>query len=262
MNQRHVWAMFRRHWIASIYSPPRLIDMVFWPVVDVVLWGVMTTYLERQNAQLPIPLSFLLGGLLLWDLVFRSKNGIAVAFLSEGYWRNAINLLASPLTSAEYLAGLVLYSLTRTAVSWVLITALAWALFSFGVLSFGAILGTYVVLLLVFGVAMSFVVLGLVLRFGPAADEMAWAISGFVAPFAAVFYPLAALPGWARAIAAAMPPAHIFESMRSVLAGRPALPHELVVALVLDVIYLAGSVAFANAMFDLFRRRGYVTRYM
>ena len=59
-----------------------------------------------------------------------------------------------------------------------------------------------------------------------------------------------------------MPPAHIFESMRSVLAGRPALPHELVVALVLDVIYLAGSVAFANAMFDLFRRRGYVTRYM
>jgi ABC-2 type transport system permease protein len=239
-----------------------MIDMVFWPILDLMLWGILTTFLERQQARLPVPIAFLLGGVLLWDLVFRSKNGIAIAVLSEGYTQNLVNVLASPVTPTEYLAGLLLFAISRTAVSWIIMTGLAWLLFSFGVVGIGPALVAYVGLLLLYGVALAMIVVGLVFRFGPAADELAWAIGGLVVPFAAVYYPLMALPGWARAVASAMPPARIFESMRAVLAGRAADPHALVVALALDLVYLAAGLAYANAMFAVFRRRGFVTRYM
>lgn len=262
MNARRVNAIARRHWLGTIQSPTRLIDMFFWPIVDLTLWGLITAFLQDQDVHLAVPVAFLLGGLLLWDLVFRTKNGIAVAFLSEGHWHNVVNLMASPLDPMEYLAGIVLYALGRAAVSWLMMAALAWVLFAFDVLTFGPVLVLYVGLLLLFGIALSLVVLGLVLRFGEAVEEMAWAIAGVVVPFAAVFYPLSALPGWARAVGRAMPPAWVFESMRSVLAGRPAGGGQLLMALLLNVVYIAAAGLFARVMLGVFRRRGYVTRYM
>jgi len=107
-------------------SPPRLIDMLFWPVLDLMLWGVITSFLEREQASLPVPIAFLLGGVLLWDLVFRFKNGIAIAVLSEGYTQNVVNVLASPITAGEYMAGVLLFAVSRTAVSWAIMISLAW----------------------------------------------------------------------------------------------------------------------------------------
>jgi ABC-2 type transport system permease protein len=262
MTARRVTAVARWHWLGTIQSPTRLIDMFFWPVVDLTLWGLITAFLEDQDIHLAVPVAFLLGGLLLWDIVFRTKNGIAVAFLSESHWHNVVNLMASPLDPSEYLAGVVLYALSRAAVSWVMMIVLAVVLFAFNVVALGPVLVLYVGLLLMFGVALSLVVLGLVLRFGEAVEEMAWAIAGVVVPFAAVFYPLSALPGWARAVGRAMPPAWVFESMRSVLAGRPAGQGQLVIALLLNVVYIAAAGLFAGVMLGVFRRRGFVTRYM
>jgi ABC-2 type transport system permease protein len=262
MNRRRVTAVVRRHWLAALQSPPRMIDMFFWPLVDLMLWGMITTFLTRERVHLAVPVAFLLGGLLLWDLVFRAKNSISVAFLSEGYWHNVLNLMASPLEPMEYLAGVVLFAISRAAVSWLLITSLAWTLFSFHIVTFGPMLVLYVGLLLLFGIALSLVVVSLVLRFGQSVDEMAWAIAGLVVPFAAVFYPLSVLPGWAQAVAKAMPPAHVFESMRAALAGSGARAGELAWAMGLDVVYLAAAFALAAGMFRTFRRRGYVTRYM
>jgi ABC-2 type transport system permease protein len=81
-------------------------------------------------------------------------------------------------------------------------------------------------------------------------------------PFAAVFYPVAALPGWAQAIATFMPPAHVFELMRAGLGGREAAWGSLWAAIALDLVYLAAAFAFARSMFAAFLRRGLITRYM
>jgi ABC-2 type transport system permease protein len=70
------------------------------------------------------------------------------------------------------------------------------------------------------------------------------------------------LPGWARTIAVAVPTSHVFESMRTILAGGPTPWGELGVAVMLDVVYLAAGFAFARWMFATLRRRGFVTRYV
>jgi ABC-2 type transport system permease protein len=262
MRAGPILAVFRRHWYPMVRSAPRVVENFFWPIVDLLLWGSLTLYLQRQDAELPIPVAFLLGGLLLWDLIFRSKNSVALTFIDEAYHRNVVSVLASPITTMEYLAGAVLWALVKAGVSWALLTVLAAGLFSFNLLGLGPEVAVYLLLVLLFGIALALFVLGLVLRFGHAADELPWALAAVFIPFCAVFYPVTALPGWSRAVAALMPPAHVFEAMRASLAGRPQAWGSLGAAAILDVVYLAAGFAFASMMFWLFRRRGYITRYM
>jgi ABC-2 type transport system permease protein len=142
------------------------------------------------------------------------------------------------------------------------VAILAWILFQFGVATIGLSLAPYGAVLVVFGVALALVVVGMLLRFGFGAEIMAWALGFIVLPFSAVYYPVTALPGWARGIAAVLPTSHVFEGMRAILAGRPAPWDELFIAICLDALFLAGAFAFARWMFATLRRRGYVTRYV
>lgn len=262
MNVSRVAAIVRRHFYVTIHSPTRLIELGFWPIVDLLLWGMITTFLRREGTELPIPVSFFLGGILLWDLVFRAKNSVALCLLEENHSRNVISVLASPVTPAEYLAGAVVWGLSKLAVTWTVMALLAWILFAFGVLSIGSSVIVYALVLVLFGIALALVVIGCVLRFGYAADELTWALAAIVVPFSAVFYPVSALPGWARSIAIFVPPAHVFEAMRATLAGRGAIWGSLTWAAGLDVVYLGAAFAFARAMFASLLRHGSVTRYM
>lgn len=257
-----VAAVVRRHSYGMFNSPTRLITFAFWPLLDLLLWGLITTFLRRAGAELPIAASFFLGAILLWDLVFRTKNSVALCLIEENYSRNVINVMASPVTPGEYLGGAVAFGLLKTLITFGIMAVLAWVLFAFGVLQIGPMLAVYATVLIVFGIALAMVVIGLVLRVGYAADELTWVLAAVLMPFAAVFYPVGALPGWAQTVAMLMPPAHVFELMRADLAGHAAAWGSLWGAIALDLIYLVAAFAFARAMFGAFLRRGLITRYM
>jgi ABC-2 type transport system permease protein len=126
----------------------------------------------------------------------------------------------------------------------------------------GPVLVLFMGALMIFGTAVGMIVLGIILRFGPGADILAWGIAVILMPLSSVFYPVSVLPVWARVIAHGLPTSYVFEGMRSVLAGHPAPWDKLFVALVLDAVYIVGGMAFARSMFGVLRKRGYVTRYM
>jgi ABC-2 type transport system permease protein len=260
--RRRVLAVVRRHFYVTIHSPTRMIELAFWPVIDLCLWGMITTFLSREGEGLPIPVAFFLGAVLLWDLVFRAKNSVAMCLLEENHSRNVISVLASPVTPGEYLTGALLFGLGKVAVTWSVMVILAWTLFAFGVFTLGPALTLYALVLILFGIALSLVVIGCVLRFGYAADELAWALAGIVVPFSAVYYPVGVLPGWARTVATVIPPAHVFEAMRAILAGQQSAWGSVWFALGLDMVYLGIGFAFARSMFAALLRRGLVTRYM
>ena len=73
MRWHRVAATYRRHMYVTIRSFPRILDTTLWPFVDLFLWGLVTVYLRDQHVHLAAPVSFLLGGLLLWDVVFRTR---------------------------------------------------------------------------------------------------------------------------------------------------------------------------------------------
>jgi ABC-2 type transport system permease protein len=261
MSWHRIAGIYRRHMYVVVKSFPRMLDMTIWPFVDLLLWGMVTVYL-RGHVHSTTPITFLLGGLLLWDIVFRTKNQVAITFLEEAWSRNAIAMLVAPVSPSEYLAGATLWGLTTVSVGWALIAIFAYVLFAFGIATIGLPLVVFGFTLVVFGIAMALIVVGLLLRFGHDAEIMAWALAFIILPFSAVYYPLAVLPGWAQSIASAFPTSHVFESMRQILAGGPTPWSELGVALGLDAVYLAAAFAFAKRMFALLRRRGYVTRFV
>jgi ABC-2 type transport system permease protein len=263
MNAVRIRGIFKRQFYWERRSPPLLFDMFLWPIIDLFLWGLLTTFLQREPGAIPAPFGFLLGGVLLWDLMFRSNLGVAMSFLEDAAWsRNLINMLVAPVKPSEMLLGAVGWTLAKLAIGWSLMATAAWLAFSFGVLKMGFGLVLFAAALVLFGVALAMLVLALLFRFGEGAEILAWGFAAMLSPLAAVYYPVAVLPEWAQTIAAALPPSHVFESMRAVLAGHPLPWDELAITFLLDIAYLAGAFWLARAMFESFRKRGSITRYM
>lgn len=262
MNALRIRSIFKRHWYGTKHNPPSVFDLFFWPVVDLLVWGLLTLFIQGA-VELPAPAGFLIAGVLLWDLLFRSNLGIAMAFLEDASWsRNLINLMASPLRPSEYVAGAVAWSVARLLVTWSIMVALAFVFFQFSILRLGPVLGLFILAVMVFGVALAMIVLGLVLRFGPGADILAWGLAVLLVPVSAIYYPVDVLPGWGQAMANFIPTAHVFEAVRAVLAGGQVPWYRISAAMGLNALYLAGGLLFVRAMFETLRKRGFITRYM
>jgi ABC-2 type transport system permease protein len=90
---------------------------------------------------------------------------------------------------------------------------------------------------------------------------MAWAMAFAFQPFAAVFYPVSVLPLAMQWIARLVPASYVFEGMRAVLAGH-ALPWRwLLVAALLDLLYVAGALLFFSRMLVKVRANGGLSRF-
>ncbi|HVL31999.1 MAG TPA: ABC transporter permease [Actinomycetota bacterium] len=261
MNLRRASTVFKRNYYEMKHTPAEVFDLLYWPFFDLLAWGLLASFIESESVELPVPIAYLIGAALLWNVFWRVQNGLSMAFLVETWTNNVIGLMASPMTPTEFIAGSLMWVLTCLAVQTAIMAILAWTVFHFGLLSLGLSLVPFFAALLLFAVAMAFLVLGVILRVGHGANAMAWGLAGVVQPLSAVYYPMEILPGWAQVISSAMPASHVFEAMRAVTAGEPTPWSRLWVAFGLDAVYLIAAMAFCAHMFQTLRRRGYVTRY-
>jgi ABC-2 type transport system permease protein len=223
-------------------SPVRLFPMVTWVAIDIVLWGFITRYLNAVNGAGVNFIPTLLGAVLLWDFCTRIMQGVSTAFLEDVWARNFLNLFASPLSISEYVSGLVLTSILTSSIGLATMLVLATAVFGLDFFSLGMSLGLFLSVLFLFGITLGIVGSAMVLRLGPASEWLLWPLPAVLAPFAAVFYPLATLPAWMRGVARFLPPSYVFEGMRALLAGR-GLPIAMLAegsALALVELLLAG----------------------
>ena len=200
-------------------SPVRVFPMVTWVAIDIVLWGFITRYLNSVSGSGVNFVPALLGGVLLWDFCTRIMQGVSTAFLEDVWSRNFLNLFASPLSISEYIAGLVITSVMTSCIGVVVMLVLATAVFHLQFFSHGVPLVGFMMVLFVFGITLGIFASAIVLRLGPASEWLLWPMPALLSPFAAVFYPLSTLPPWMQWVAHALPPAYVFEGMRSLLRG-------------------------------------------
>lgn len=203
-------------------SPVRLFPMITWVAIDIVLWGFITRYLNSVSGSGMNFVPTLLGAVLMWDFGTRIMQGVSTAFLEDVWSRNFLNLFASPLLISEYVTGLVITSILTSSLGLAVMLLLATTVFGLHFLAMGATLAVFLLVLFIFGVTLGIAGSAIVLRLGPASEWLLWPLPAVLAPFAAVFYPLATLPEWMQAVARCLPPSYVFEGMRAVLAGRPA----------------------------------------
>src|SRR3989449_4365645 len=110
MKLHRIAALLSRHLYLYKRSFPRVLEIVYWPFVDLLIWGFITLYLAQFKAALPNFVLFFLGALILWDVLFRAQQGITISFLEEIWSRNLMNLLDRKSTRLNSSHGYISYA--------------------------------------------------------------------------------------------------------------------------------------------------------
>ncbi len=241
-------------------SLPRLLEVFYWPMVDLLLWGFVTLYLQRTTTQLPAFVSYFLGALILWDVLFRAQQGISVSFLEDLWARNLINIFVSPLRISEYLTALLFISILKVVIAFFVMSLMAGLLYSFSIFKLGITLIPLVLNLMAMGWAVGILTTALILRFGHEAEVLAWAIAFLFMPFSAVFYPVKVLPPVLQKIAQFIPSAHAFEGMRTVISTREVPLQHILWATGLNCLYILAATIFFLVIYRWVLHRGIIPK--
>jgi len=246
---RRIFALMLRHFYLMRGSWPRVLDLIYWPTMQMVLWGFITLFLITNSTWVAQAAGVLLSAVLLWDILFRGNISLFLSFEEEVWSRNLGHLMVSPLRPGEFVAALIATSLVRTVIGVGGAAALAAVMFDYSILDLGLPLAAFFVNLIVLGWALGLLVSGMVLRFGQGAESLAWAAVFLIQPVSGVYYPVAVLPDWLQPVARALPSAHVFEGMRALLVEDRLRLDLLAQASLLNLVYLSvGVAAFLGTM--------------
>jgi len=237
-------AMTLRYWYLLRASWPRLLELVYWPTMNMLVMGLLQFYLAGNKSTLAELSGILLGAVMLWDVLFRGQLAFTFTFVEEIWSRNIANLMMSPLKPAELAAAMMSMSLIRLLVGMAPVTALAFLLFSFNIYGLGPILAVLFANLIITGWAVGLVVTGLILRNGLGAESLAWSVMILLLPIVCVYYPVWVLPTWLQPIAWSLPPTYVFEGMRAALVDGVVRTDLMLECFGLNALYLA--VGFAS----------------
>jgi ABC-2 type transport system permease protein len=261
-SPRRVGAMVMRYLYLLATSWPRVLDLIYWPAVQMITWGFLQRFIsqagDRGMAAAPMTMAAgtFIGAVLLWDILFRGHLGFAISFLEEMWSRNIANLLMSPLRPLEFVASLMVMSVIRLAIGLVPVTGLAIWFFGYNLWGLGLALAAFFANLILTSWSVGLVVCGLVLRHGMGAEAFAWSVMFLMMPLACVYYPVSVMPHWLQYVAWCLPPTYVFEGFRA-LAQQHVFRSDLMVrSLAINLGLLAVAVEVFLALLNSARRSG------
>ena len=171
-----IGAMILRYWYLLISSWPRLLELVYWPALQIVTWGFLQTYIAQNAGFFARAGGTFIGAIILWDILFRGQLGFSISFLEEMWARNLGNLMMSPLKPIEFLISLMIMSLIRLAIGVIPMTLLAMFFFDFNFYSLGLPLIVFFCNLIFTSWSLGIFVSGLVIRNGLGAESIVWTL--------------------------------------------------------------------------------------
>jgi ABC-2 type transport system permease protein len=261
MNFNRISSIVLRQFYLMRGNPQRFFNMFVWVIVDIIMWGFMTRYMNGVAGSAYNFIPAILGAVLLWDFMVRIMHGLSMAFMEDGWSRNFLNIFASPISVGEYVSGLALTSITTGLISLAGMLALATAVFGLSLFSYGLMIFPFLFVLFLTGIALGIFATALMLRYGPSAEWLVWPIPAVLSPFVGVFYPLSTLPHWMQLVGHAMPPTYVFENIRAIVAGHEASPVSLIWGFGLAAFYIALACLLFMRVYRKVVRTGQLARY-
>lgn len=255
-----IYAIIMRQVMLLRRSPGRWTGLVYWPMIDLFVWGTLSVYLNRSQSS-PSVFVYLIGSVIMMNFIWRTQQGIGVSFLEDVWTHNFVNLFASPLTLTEYLIGLTITALVKIAIAIGFMSLVAFALYAFSIFTFSWYLLPFIAILFLFSIALGFFSVGLTLRIGPSAEALVWSIPAIISPLSGAMYPVTTLPAWIQHIAWILPPTYVFEGMRQVLAGHGFHTAPILTALAGSLIALALGLWYVYQSYRSVLKRGLFSRF-
>ncbi|HSF29910.1 MAG TPA: ABC transporter permease [Candidatus Tectomicrobia bacterium] len=262
MSFRRLGVMVLRYIFIYCRSPIRLLEVLFWPTMSLLVWGFITTFIQRAGeGDLPRFITFLIGAMICWDILFRAQQGVSLSFLEDVWARNLLNIFCAPVRLSEYVLATFLFGLLRVCVTLMFLCSLAWLLYQFNFFALGVALIPFIANLLLLGLTIGIITIAILLRYGHGAEPFAWALPFLLQPFSAVFYPVSVLPEMMQRVAWAIPSTYVFEGMRQVIRSGTIPWDNLAWAIALNFIYLMAAMGLLMHMFNLARDRGLLGKW-
>ncbi len=255
MNFNKIFALGLRHIFLILNSFPRILDLIYWPTVQIFLWGFISKFFTLNSDYYNNTVGIILTAAILYDFLFRASISFNMMFLEEIWSRNFTNLFIAPIKISEIITALTLTALIRTLIGLVPAAILAFPFFGVSVLKLGLPLLFLLMGLYLFGVTLGLLVSSGLLRFGPAFENIAWASLFFLAPLGCIYYPLEILPHSLQIIAKGLPLVHIFEEVRNILLNNMINYSNIILSISISLGYfIFGIVIFYISYFGAKKR--------
>ncbi len=258
VNLRRVYAIILRYMFLFRRSYDRLTDAFYWPVIDLFVWGLTSSYLKSFAPKASPIILMVVSGILLWLIVWRAQYEISGGILEDLWNKNLINIFVSPLTFLEWNLAFITVGLIKIIVSVPFAMLVAYLLYHVQIFLYGFYLIPFAISLTISGWWIGFLVAGIILRYGTKVQTIAWASVGLISPFAAIYYPVSILPMWAQKIAYLIPMTYIFEGSRQIIFQHKLDPEKLIMSFVLNAVYLIATIIFVRSSFKKILNKGLI----
>lgn len=255
MNYTRVRSVFFRYFYDFYKGLHFLADLVYWPLIDILLWGLTMGWIQQQN-ELPFLPLIIMTALVFWQITRRGAIDISMSLLVEFWNRNLVNLFSTPLKIYEWIAGVLLLSLCKLLITIAFGAGIVYLLYSLNIFMIGWTFLPFVAALVIFGWIIGFLAASLIINWGHQMEAVVWMLPFVFAPFSAVFYPVDMLPAWGQVIAWCIPTTYIFEGMRQIISTGSFPFYFFWVSLGLDLLYLGLSIVLFEKMFEKRRQKG------
>ncbi len=256
MSWNKIFALSLRHIYLIKGSFPRILDLIYWPTIQIFLWGFISKFFTLNSTFYENTVGVILSAAILYDFLFRSSISYNMMFLEEIWSRNFTNLFIAPIKLSEIIAALTFTAIFRTLIGLVPAALLAIPFFGVSILKIGLPLIFLLITLYIFGVTLGLLVTSGLVRFGPSFENIAWASLFFLAPLGCIYYPVEILPLSLQIIAKGLPLVHVFEEMRNILLNGTVNYIEIFISILISIAYFIFGVIIFYVAYSGARIRG------
>ena len=256
MSWNKIYALSLRHIYLIKGSFPRILDLIYWPTIQIFLWGFISKFFTLSSTYYENTVGVILSAAILYDFLFRSSISYNMMFLEEIWSRNFTNLFIAPIKISEIIAALTFTAIFRTLIGLVPAALLAIPFFGVSIFKIGTPLIFLLITLYIFGVTLGLLVTSGLIRFGPSFENIAWASLFFLAPLGCIYYPIEILPNWLQFIAKLLPLVHIFEEMRNILIHDIVNYYQILKAILISFVYFVLGIVIFYLSYNGAKNRG------
>jgi ABC-2 type transport system permease protein len=261
MRLHRIQGMTLRYFYLFYRSYDRLIEVFYWPVIDLFLWGITSSYILKFAPSFEHIVFTLVSGVVFWNIIIRGQSDVCVSMLEEMWNKNMINLFVSPLKFGEWICSFLILASIKAATAFIFASIFAVIFYHVRLISLGWYLIPAFFLLIMTGWSLGFTIAAFILRYGTKVQTLAWTFVWIIAPFSAVYFPQSILPDWAQKVAMVMPASYIFEANRELIATGYLDMNKLYMSLLLNIIYFILSLLFLKNSFEKVLQKGLVKVY-
>ncbi len=255
MKWHRIWAMVVRHLRQLPTDFNKLSSIVYWPFLDIVIYGFIGIWLD-QSIHSPDMRFVLLTNVALWQAVVRADFGVSLNLLEEIWAHNVTNLFSTPLTIWEWISAAFIEGLIMLAALTAFCVAVVYGFYHYNILELGVWFVPILLLTYISGLAIGFLTSSLLVYWGVRVQVLAWMVGWMFAPVSGAYYPVSVLPAWMQTIAHALPLHYATVSTHMVLAEHASPLEMLIKGYALGIFYLSISIALFIYMFNKSKDRG------